>query len=150
MAHFQGSGFSIELPDGCSDASAYTFLLPMPENAAMGPFVTIQTEAPGGGSLENHVHALHFELQKNLDNFIVRAFKAGRHAGTDVVLTTVEWGPAASRISQTQAYYLVEGEKAPKIYSLKGTDLSDNFVNSRPLFNGIFRSFIPNDMQVLV
>lgn len=149
MPHFQGSGFSVELPDDCADASAYTFLLPTPENAQLAPFISIQTEALEGGNLESHVRALHMELQKNLDNFTVLGFKAGQHAGTDVVLTTVEWGAAGVRISQTQAYYLVAGQKKPKVYSLKGTDLSNNFPNSNPVFNGVFRSFMANDVQVL-
>lgn len=149
MPHFQGSGFSVELPDGSADASAYTFLLPMPKNAPMAPFITIQAEVQNEGSLEAHVKSFHLELQKDLENFTVRDFKAGRNAGTDVVLTTIEWGPAAARVSQTQAYYLVTGAEKPKIYALKGTDLTENFPNSQPLFNGVMRSFMPNDMQVL-
>jgi len=149
MPHFQGSGFSIELPEGSADASAYSFLLPMPKNAPMAPLITIQAEAQSEGNLEAQVQSSHLELQKSLENFTVRDFKAGRNAGTDVVLTTVEFGPAGARISQTQAYYLVTGTEKAKIYVLKGTDLTDNFPNSQPLFNEVFRSFMPNDLQVL-
>ncbi len=149
MPHFQGSGFSIELPEGSADASAYSFLLPLPKNAPMAPLITIQAEAQSEGSLEDYVKSIHLELQNNLEDFTVRDFKAGRNAGTDVVLTTVEFGPAGVRISQTQAYYLVTRTEKPKIYVLKGTDLTDNFANSHPLFNEVFRSFMPNDLQLL-
>jgi len=149
MPHFQGSGFSVELPDDCADASAYTFLLPTPKDAQLAPFVVIKAEALAADSLESHVRAQHMELQQNLENCRVLTFKAGQHAGTDVVLTTLEWGPPAARVSQTQAYYLVAGGQKPKVFGLKGTDLSENFSNSQPVFNGIFRTFMPNEVQLL-
>jgi len=149
MPHFQGSGFSVELPDDCADASAYTFILPTPKDAQFAPFVVIKAEALAADTLESHVRAQHMELQQNLENCRILTFKAGQHAGTDVVLTTLEWGPPAARISQTQAYYLVAGEKNEKVFGLKGTDLSENFGNSQPAFNGIFRTFMPNNEQLL-
>ena len=149
MPIFQGSGFSIDLPDRCADTSVYTFLLPTPDNAPMAPFVTIQSEHLEGANLESHVRALHQALQRDLEAFRVLEFKAGQHAGNDVVLTNVQWGPAGARISQEQAFYLVNGEKKKKVFSLKGTDLTDNFGNSQPAFNHIFRTFAPNDIQLL-
>jgi hypothetical protein len=149
MPTFQGSGFSIELPDDSADASAYTFLLSTPPNASLSPFITIQTERLQADDLESHVQALHTTLQKDLEDFRVLQFRAGRHAGIDVVLTTVEWGSQAARISQTQAFYLVEGEKYHKVFTLKGTDLAANFGNSQPVFNNTFRTFMPNDGQLL-
>jgi len=149
MSIFQGSGFSVDLPDQCADASVYTFLLPTPTNAPMAPFVTIQSERLEAPDLQSHVQALHQSLQKNLEAFRVLEFKVGQHAGRDVVLTNVQWGPAGAQISQEQAFYLVAGAKEQKVFSLKGTDLTANFGNSQPAFNHIFRTFSPNDLQVL-
>jgi len=149
MPKFQGSGFAIELPEGSADATPYTFLFPTPEGAAMAPFITIQAEKPESDDLETHVRTLHATLQNDLEGFQVHHFRGGQHEGIDVVLTTIEWGPQGTRISQTQAFYLVDGEKKKKVFTLKGTDLTSNFENSQPVFNNTFRTFMPNDIQLL-
>ena len=149
MPLFQGSGFSLELPDDCADASAYTFLLPMPDGAAMAPFITITSAGLLAADLNSHVRELHAGLQGSLDAFRVLNHKAGTHAGTEVVLTQLEWGTGAAKISETQVFYRVAGEKKDKVYCLKGTDLATNFPNSNPVFTNAFRTFMPNDIQVL-
>ena len=45
MPKFQGSGFALDVPDGCADASAYTFLLPT--EGQFTPYVTIKFEHLG-------------------------------------------------------------------------------------------------------
>ena len=150
MPNFQGSGFSIGLPEGCADASVYTFLLPTPPDAQLTPYLTIKferlQEAP---DLKAYVSKQHAALQENAEGFQVVDYAAGQHDGYDVVLTTLEWGPEEGRVRQRQAYCLLPGEKTNKIYCLTGPDLSSHFNESQPLFDQAFRSFKPNDIQVI-
>lgn len=149
MINFQGSGFSIELPEFCSDASAYTFLLPTPADSSFTPYMTIQTQKTDSGELEAWVHEQNAVLRGHVENFRTVNISAGQHLGYDVVVATVEWGPLAARMSQFQAHYLVPGEKQSKIYCLTGVDLSSHFSESQPIFTQIFKTFSPNDIQVL-
>jgi hypothetical protein len=150
MPKFQGSGFSIALPEESADVSAYSFVLPMPKGGKFAPFITIQIERlTKDVQLEAHVHEHHQALQTELENFRILSFAAGRNSGVDVVLTNVAWGPEDMPLSQVQAFYLVPGKKKNKVYGLKGTDLTENFANSQPVFNHAFQSFMPNDVQVL-
>jgi len=45
MPKFQGSGFVVELPEGCIDMSAYTFVLPV--KSGFSPNLVIRFEAVG-------------------------------------------------------------------------------------------------------
>jgi hypothetical protein len=149
MIDFQGSGFSVEVPETCEDASAYTFLLPTPPDGGFTPYMTVQSEKADCDDLEALVREKYASLESALEKFSLDSFVAGRHEDLDVVLATIEWGPSATRMAQIQAYYLVTGEVRNKIYCLTGTDLMSNFDQSRPVFNRVFRSFRPNDIQVL-
>jgi len=149
MIHFQGSGFSVELPEDCTDASAYTFLLPTPPNSAFTPCITIRSENATSSDLESYVRGQHAELRQSVEKFSLVSFTAGQHQGLDVVVATMEWGPMAVRIRQVQAHYLVLNEKQNKIYCLTGLDLKSHFDQTQHVFNTTLKTFLPNDLQVL-
>lgn len=148
MPNFQGSGFLIALPEGCTDASAYTFVLPT--QGEYTPYITIKSERlQEPQDLKAYVSKQQASLQDNVDDFEVAQFVAGQHDGMDVVLTTVEWGPKEGRVCQKIAYFLIHDQKGSKVFTLTGTDLKAQFDNTGPVFDQIFQTFSPNQIQVI-
>jgi hypothetical protein len=148
MPSFQGSGFLIGLPEGCTDASAYTFVLPAEgEHTA---YFTIKAERlRESQDLKAYVSKQQASLQENVEGFEVAQYVAGQHDGMDVVLTTVEWGAEEGRICQKIAYFLVQDEKGSKIFTLTGNDIAANFQKTGPIFDQIFKTFTPNQIQLI-
>jgi hypothetical protein len=148
MPNFQGSGFLIALPNGCTDASAYTFVLPT--EGQYTPYITIKSERPQEPQdFKAYVSKQQALLQENVDDFEVAQYVAGQHDGMDVVLTSVEWGPEEARVCQKIAYFLVQDEKGQKIFTLTGTDLASQFQKTGPVFDQIFQTFTPNQIQLI-
>lgn len=147
MSEFQGSGFVVDVPEGCANASVYTFLLPT--EGQFTPYVTIRFESlPDEADLDAYVTRLYDALSDSLEDFEVTEKGSGKRGIWDAVLATMEWGAEESRIRQKQAFFLVPGEEA-RVYTLTGIDLASNFHMSEPLFDKIFTSFKPNDIQVV-
>ncbi len=148
MPSFQGSGFLIGLPEGCTDASAYTFVLP-PEGGYT-PYITIKAERlREPQELKAYVSKQQASLQENVEEYAVAQYVAGQHDGMDVVLTTVEWGSEEARVCQKTAYFLMQDEKGLKIFTLTGTDLASQFQKTGPIFDQIFKTFSPNQIQLI-
>jgi hypothetical protein len=148
MPSFQGSGFLIGLPEGCTDASAYTFVLP-PEGGYT-PYITIKAERlKEPQDLKAYVSKQQASLQENVDEYAVSQYVAGQHDGMDVVLTTVEWGPEEAKVSQKIAYFLIQDDKGQKIFTLTGTDLTSQFQKTGPIFDQVFKTFTPNQIQLI-
>jgi hypothetical protein len=148
MPSFQGSGFLIGLPEGCTDASAYTFVLP--SDGEYTAYVTIRAQRlQESQDLKAYVSKQQASLQENVDEYAVAQYVAGQHDGMDVVLTTVEWGPKEARVCQKIAYFLVQDEKGQKIFTLTGTDLAAQFQKTGPIFDQIFKTFTPNQIQLI-
>lgn len=146
MPSFQGSGFLIGLPEGCTDASAYTFVLP-PEGGYT-PYITIKAERlREPQELKAYVSKQQSSLQDNVEEYAVSQYVAGQHDGMEVVLTAVEWGSKEGRVAQKIAYFMVQDDKGYKIFTLTGTDLASQFQNTGPVFDEVFKSFTPNEIQ---
>ncbi len=146
MPSFQGSGFLISLPDGCNDASAYTFILP--SEGEYTAYITVRAERlQKPQDLETYASKQQASLKDNVEELKVSQYVSGQHEGMDVVLTTVEWGAKESRFCQKIAYFLVQDEKGSKIFTLTGNDLAVNFQKSGPVFDQIFKSFTSNQIQ---
>jgi hypothetical protein len=146
MPSFQGAGFFIGLPEGCTDASAYTFLLPTEEQHT--PYITIKSERlQEAQDLKSYVNKQQASLEENVEGFEVAQYVAGQHEGMDVVLTTVEWGAVESRICQKIAYFLIQDKKGQKVFTLTGTDLASQFEKTGPIFDQVFKTFTPNQIQ---
>lgn len=151
MPSFQGSGFLIGLPEGCTDASAYTFVLPIQgQEQQYTPYITIkaerQTEAV---DLKAYASKQQAVLQDNVEDFQVANYVTGQHNGMEVVLATVEWGPAEGRVAQKIAYFLIQDDKGYKIFTLTGSDLASQIGKSGPVFDQVFKSFTPNQVQLI-
>jgi len=143
---FQGSGFSVELPDDASDASSYCFLFPNAGEYA--PNLTIRCEQPPDElDLNGYVKETRQALEASVDNFTVVNEISNTRGSWVYVVSIVEWGPDESRIRQKQTYVHVLGE-VPRLFTLTGTDLAANFAQSDALFNQVMKSFTPNDIQV--
>lgn len=148
MPSFQGSGFLIGLPEGCTDASAYTFL--MSTKGQYTPYITIKSERlQQPQDLKAYVNKQQVSLQEHVEGFEVVQYAAGKRSGMDVVLSTVEWGPEEGRIFQKIAYFLMQDEKGYKIFTLTGNDLASQVQETGPMFERIFKTFTPNQIQLI-
>lgn len=142
---FQGSGFSVNLPDDAMDASSYCFMFP---NAGeFSPNLTIRSERPPDElNLDDYVKQQREALETGVENFILVNEISGKRDFWTYVVSIIEWGPDESRIRQKQLHVYVPGEK-PRLFILTGTDLAANFEQSDAIFNEVIRSFTPNDIQ---
>lgn len=146
MQSFQGSGFSVELPDDAIDASSYCFTFPNAGDYA--PNLTIRIERPQDEpDLKAYVAAQRAVIEVTVESFSLINEINGKKDFWTYVISIVEWGPDDTRIRQKQAYIYVPGE-SPKLYMLTGTDLAANFEQSDAIFNQVIKSFTPNDIQV--
>ena len=77
MPNFQGSGFTIELPDDCMDASSYAFVLP--ENNGFSANLTIRFEpATYVSDLQAHVNLSLDALKASVVDFVLINQVAGK------------------------------------------------------------------------
>ena len=141
MPNFQGTGFTIEIPEDCFDASTYTFVLP--ENNGFSANLNIRHEpAVEVNDLKAHINVSLKALRDRVANFTLLNQAAGKRGAHEGLMTSFEWGEGESRVRQKQYCLLVSGEK-PKIYILTSTDLASNAAQSDRIFNGIMKSFVP-------
>jgi hypothetical protein len=148
MPSFQGSGFLIGLPEGCTDASAYTFLLPT--EGQYTPYLTIKSERlQEPQELKAYVSKHQASLQENVEGFEVAQYVAGQHDGMEVILTAVAWGPQEGRVCQKIAYFQIQDAKGYKVFTLTGTDTASQFQKTGPIFDQIFKTFTPNQIQLI-
>ena len=147
MPQFQGSGFTVTLPEVCYDASAYTFVLP--EYNGFAPSLVIRFEAVAPATdLKAYADKALRSLSGQLEGFELVKRIAGKRGDWDGVLATVEWGQGAARMIQKHVYMLVAGKKA-RVYILTTTDRAANAEQSNPVFDQILRSFTPNQIQFI-
>jgi len=145
MTQFQGSGFTIELPDNCTDASAYTFVLPF--NQGFAANLTIRFElVPDGYQLEESMQEELRKLSSSLNHFSLISQNAGQRDGNDGVIFVYEWGEGQARMRQKVITLLVSGDK-PRKYILTSTDLVAGADQSEAVFNQMLQSFTINDIQ---
>jgi hypothetical protein len=142
---FQGSGFSVELPDDATDASSYCFVFP--DTGEFSPSLTIRRDpSPDDLDLNAYVEDLTQALEGSSENLIIVNEISGKHGFWTYIISIIEWGPDESRVRQKRTFMKVPGE-IPRLFTLTGTDLAENFDKSEPLFNQVIKSFKPNDIQ---
>ncbi len=142
---FQGSGFSVDLPEDATDASSYCFTFP--DAGEYSPNLTIRVERPPDElDLNAYVNEQRQALETSVENFSVVNEISNKRGSWTYVISIIEWGPDESRIRQKQTYVYVPDE-IPRLFTLTGTDLADNFKQSEVLFNQVIKSFTPNDIQ---
>ena len=109
--------------------------------------MTITCERPPDGlDLDAYVGERREALKTSVENLAVINEISNKRGAWTYVVSIVEWGPDESRIRQKQTYVYVPGE-SPKLFTLTGTDLADNFKQSEAIFNQAIKSFTPNDIQ---
>ena len=145
MPSFQGSGFSVELPEETIDASSYCFSFP--EVGEFSPNLTIKCERQQDElDLSAYVNEQRDALRAGLENFSVISELSKSRGSWNYIITVVEWGPDESRTRQKQLFVYVPGEIV-RLYTLTGTDFAANFEESEPLFDQVIGTFKPNDIQ---
>lgn len=146
MPNFQGSGFTMELPDDCVDASSYAFVLP--ENNGFAANLTVRFEpAMDVSDLKAHVNISLKTLKDNVTDFKMLNQVAGKRGSRQGVMSDYEWGTGESRLRQKQYCIMTEGEN-PRIYVLTATDLASNADQSEPVFKNMMKHFVPNQEQL--
>ena len=144
---FQGSGFSVELPDDATDATAYCFVFP--DSGEYSPNLTIRSErSPDDLDLKTYVNEQTQALETSVENFVVVNEISNKHGFWTYIISIIEWGPEESRIRQKRTFMHVPGE-IPRLFTLTGTDLASNFEKSEVIFNQVIKSFKPNDIQAI-
>lgn len=146
MPKFQGSGFSLELPDGTVDASNYGFALPGAGGA--NPTLTIgfskAEQADLGAVFDEQTRS----FEEALMDFEVVTKGAFKRPDREYIVWVGEWGPAGARIRQKQVLMSVSGQ-VPRLFTITATDLAEHFAQTEPLFDNVIRTFNPNDIQVM-
>jgi hypothetical protein len=141
MQKFEGSGFSLDLPDDCVDASSYTFVLP--ENNGYSPNLSIRSEsAVTIKDLKGHVNAMLKLLKDSAPEFVMKKQMAGKRGANEGVMSQYEWGVGAARMQQKQYCLMTPGEAA-RLYILTATDLASNAAQSDAVFNAMMKNFMP-------
>ncbi len=144
---FQGSGFSVELPDDATDATSYCFVFP--DAGKFSPNLTIRSEqSPDDLDLKAYVDEQTQALETSVENFVVVNEISNKHGFWTYIISIIEWGPEESRIRQKRTFMHVPGE-IPRLFTLTGTDLASNFENSEVVFNQVIKSFTPNDIPAI-
>ena len=147
MTTFQGSGFAIDIPPGCSDASIYTFALPNVNG--FSPYIIIRFEAVKEPlDLSAYVNKQLEALASNAEEFKLLSQNAGKRGNWGCVVSDCQWGLPTIRMQQKYVHFLVPG-KSSKVYTLSTTDLAKNHAHSSPVFDQMLRSFLPNNTQVV-
>ena len=145
MPTFQGSGFSIELPEATHDVSSYGFVFP--DLGDFSPSLTVRFEkAKDAPNLSAYAQEKTLPLAESLENFEVVSQSEHARGNWSYLVSTVEWGADDGRLRQKTIYIYVSGEK-PAIYTITATDLASNADNSDAELNKIIGSFRTNGEQ---
>jgi len=146
MPKFQGSGFSLELPDGTTDASNYGFALPGTGGA--NPTLTISFAKAEQTDLGTLFDEQTRPLEQALTDFQIVSKGAFKRADREYIVWIGEWGPVEGRMKQKQVLMIVSGQ-APRLFIITATDFAQYFTQTEPLFDDVIRTFEPNDFQVM-
>ena len=145
MPSFQGSEFSVDLPDDALDVSSYCFAFP--EAGDFAPNLTIRCDRRADEfNFDKYVSQQRHSLETSVENLAVVSEMSKSRGAWDYAVSVVEWGPEENRVSQKQLIVYVAGA-IPRLYTLTGTDLAENFATSEPLFDKVMKSFKPTDSE---
>lgn len=146
MPKFQGSGFSLELPDGTVDASNYGFALP--GDGGANPTLTIRFAKEQQADLGAVFDEQKRSLEEGLQDFEVVSKGDFKRADREYIVWVGEWGSADARMKQKQVLMFVSGQ-VPRLFTITACDLATHFAQTEPLFDDVIRTFDPNDIQVM-
>ena len=130
MPRFEGSDFSMELPEEYTDESTYAFAFPA--RGGFRPSVVVKTERLGGPvglheySLQGLAQLPGLEMVSNSEQ------PYGRRCVYD-------WGEPGRRIRQVQRYLLLSDP--PRVVTMTGTTLRDLYPQMEALFEAVFDSY---------
>lgn len=146
MPKFQGSGFSLELPNGTVDVSNYGFALP--GDGGANPTLTITFAKLDKADLGILFDEQKRSLEQALADFEVVSRGNFKRADREYIVWVGEWGPGEARMKQKQVLMIVAG-KIPRLFTITATDLAKHFDQTEPSFDNVIRTFDPNDIQVM-
>ena len=146
MPKFQGSGFSLELPDGTVDASNYGFALPGTGGA--NPTLMVSFSKADDSDLGAVFDEKTRLLDESLSDFKVVNKGAFQRADREYIVWVGEWGEEGARMKQKQVLMRLSGP-APRMFTITATDFAEHFAQTEPLFDNVIRTFDPNDIQVM-
>lgn len=142
---FQGSGFSIDVPDDAFDASAYVFSFPA--LGGLPPNVSIRFESGADLELEIHRQEVLERIRDSYPDPQLKLQDPVRSRGDWQYFTViVDFGEEGQRLRQKEMYLRIL-QPRPTLYVFSGTDFAENFERFEPYFDGIVRSFNANEIQ---
>lgn len=149
MTSFQGSGFTLELPENAIDGSSYVFLLPGGDGPSM-PSVSVRVQRRRASvTLDDYIREMRpDDAGDGPAAFTVVAETLHDRGAWPYVVSVTEWGEGDQAIRRKEVFILIAGE-VNTIYHLCGADLASSFAASEPAIDAVMRSFRPNDGQLL-
>ena len=139
--NYQGSGFTLDLPDETIDSVAYTFSIPGPDGVALN--VLLRTELGEGVDMNARREEV---VERFLDGFDDAQFRVEdevRARGDWQYFTIVlEFGPDDMRHCLKELHIWIPTLQ-PTVYVFSGTSPVSSFPSFEPVFDAMVRSFQP-------
>jgi hypothetical protein len=146
LIEFQGSGFSLGVPEEVTDASQY--ILVLAPKAGFSANLTIRFEPVDSGiNLNAYLKNQISSLEESLEELTVISQASGMRGSINGAMLNYEWGQGTGRFKQKQVL-LVSNSQPVRLYTLTTLDLVKNAHLSDPIFEEMIRSFSPNDEQL--
>lgn len=141
MPRYDGSDFSIDLPDEAINATVHAFAFP--QGRLHTPTLFIRSEHPHSPvSLSDYVDSQVALLQAANEALDVVRRRTGVWHGHDALDLLVDFGPPEQRLRQRLVFVDAKGEPQT-IYVLVATDTVDAFDGNDAMFNTAILSFRP-------
>jgi hypothetical protein len=145
MPTFKGTDFTIELPAEARDESTYAFAFRA--RSSFRPSVVVKTERLAAPTeLPAYVEKQLGNIKTVLPNVVVVSGAPVKHGGLSAYTAVYDFGEESRRVRQKQRYILLQDPL--RVVTLTGTSLKETFVETEPLFEAVFGSFVPGPSTV--
>lgn len=147
MPAFQGSGFTLELPEETVDGSSYVFLLPREGGTAMAS-VSVRVERRREAvDLAEYARSLRPPEGEGEAEFRVLSESFHDRGAWPYLVSVTDWGEGEAAIRRKEIFVLIAGEPNT-VYHLTASERASRFHECEAMLDGILRSFRPNDVQL--
>lgn len=138
---FDGKSFSIDVPEDAVDATAYTFVFP--SLGAFPPNLTVREEMATDLDMSQRLNDTQSSKTENYpDAEILSCIPVKKRGDWLYFALVVEFGPPDQRCVQKETHILIPGG-LPRLFTLSGTDLKENFSAFESTYDQVIRTFTP-------
>ena len=145
--NFQGSGFTIDVPESVIDCSVYTFSLP--EIGETAPNFLLRFEVADAVDMNARREEVLERFRDGFDDVLFTTEDEVNSRGDWEYFTIVlQSGPEEQRQCLKELHLLIT-QPVPTVYVFSGGAPLDVFPQFESIFDGVVRSFQPNEIQRL-